>query len=221
MPEGYKPAVDEKVQEWVDAGLCVLASPDCQWNTPLLAAKKPSKEVGVPDGIWTCGDFWRVNKRITKMPDSNLPTLREVHDSLERFRWISVIDLAESYHQFPIREEDQQKTAFTWGRFGQLMFTGVPFGLKIMTGHMQKLMEKLLMPLGIKPFQDDIVIASQTVEEHVRDVRRVLELLTDVARLRINLKKCQFFKREARVLGSIIAGDGIRMDPKKIRAIVS
>ena len=221
MPERYKPAVNEKVQEWVDAGLCVPVSPGCQWNTPLLAAKKPSKEVGVPDGIRTCGDFWKVNERITKMPDSNLPTLQEVHDSLKRFKWISVIDFAESYHQFPIREEDQQKTAFTWGRFGQLMFTGVPFGLKIMTGHMQKLMEKLLMPLGIKPFQDDIVIASQTVKEHVRDVRRVLELLTDVGRLRINLKKCQFFKQEARVLGSIIAGDGIRMDPKTIRAIVS
>jgi len=219
IPEARKPVVDERVQGWWDDKLVVPAPPDCQWNTPLLAANKPSKEDGVPDGVRVCGDYQRVNTLIPRLPDSNLPTLREVHDSLGSFEWISVIDLADSYHQFPIREQDQQKTAFTWGRFGQLMFTGVPFGLKIMTGHMQRLMERLFGPLGLKPFQDDIAIASKTKEDHIRDVKRVLELLTDVAGLRINLKKCQFFRREARVLGSIISGTGIRIDPKKIKAI--
>jgi transposase InsO family protein len=47
----------------------------------------------------------------------------------------------------------------------------------------------------------------------------VLELLTYTAGLRLRLKKCQFFKKEARVLGSIISCDGIKMDPAKIKAI--
>ena len=120
--------------------------------------------------------------------------------------------MADSYNQFPITEEDQVKTAFTWGKFRQLMFTGVPFGLKTMTGHMQKLMEKLLGPLGLKPFQDDIAIASSSYEQHVKDVLQVLELLTYTAGLRLRLKKCKFFMKEARILGSIINRDGIKMD---------
>ena len=87
-----------------------------------------------------------------------------MQDSLGNFEWITVIDLTDSYHQFPIKSEDQAKTAFTWGQFGQLMFTGVPFGLKTMTGHMQKMMERLLGPLGLKPFQDDVAIASKSAE---------------------------------------------------------
>ena len=92
-------------------------------------------------------------KSTNKFPsslDSNLPSLREVQDSLGQFEWITVLDLADSYQQFAIKEEDQVKTAFTWGKFGQFMFTGVPFGIKTMTGHMQRLMEQLLGPTGKK-----------------------------------------------------------------------
>jgi hypothetical protein len=211
--------VDKQVEEWIENKLVVPAPENCQWNTPLLAARKPSKTEGIPDGVRVCGDYRRVNERITEVPDSNLPTLREVQDALGQFEWITVIDLADSYNQFPIRKEDQQKTAFTWGKYGHQMFAGVPFGLKIMTGHMQRLMEKLFGKMGLKPFQDDIGIASKTIEEHIRDVKLVLEILTREAGLQIRLEKCQFFRREARVLGSIVSGNGIRMDPRKIKAI--
>ena len=113
------------------------------------------------------------------------------------------MDLADSYHQFGIRKEDQEKTAFTWGKFGQLMFTGVPFGLKMMTGHMQALMEQLTWTIGIQPFQDDIAVSSESTEDHKKDVLEVLKL-TYEANLRVRLKKCHFFVKEARVLGSIV-----------------
>ena len=126
------------------------------------------------------------------IPDSSLPTLREVQDALGRFKYITVLDLADSYHQFGIKKEDQVKTAFTWGKHGQLMFKGVPFGLKIMTGHMQKHMERLLGKLGQIPFQDNVAIASMNVEQHKRDALKVLEALMYKAGLRVQLKKCYF-----------------------------
>ena len=82
-------------------------------------------------------------------------------------------------------------------------------------------MEELLGPLGLKPFQDDIAIASISSEQHKKDVLEVLELLTYKAGLKLRLKKCRFFVKEARVLGSIIDSEGIRMDPVKIKAIVN
>jgi len=218
IPEGYKAAVDAKVKEWVENGIVIPAPVGCQWNSPLLGARKPGRD-GKPDGVRVCFDGRQLNKRIVDNPDTNLPSLREIQDVLGSFQWISVIDLAESYHQFPVRTQDQEKTAFTWGKYGHLMFDGVPFGVKTMSAHMQRLMEQLLNPKGKKPFQDDVAIASNSIEEHIRDVKEVLDLITYTAGLRIRMEKCQFFKKEARVLGSIIGRDGIKMDPAKVKAI--
>ena len=82
-------------------------------------------------------------------------------------------------------------------------------------------MERLLGRYGIIPFQDDIAIASATAEEHKQKVLEILKVLTYEAGLRLRLKKCKFFVKEARVLGSIITGNGIKMDPQKIKAITN
>ena len=65
------------------------------------------------------------------------------------------------------------------------MFKEVLFGLKIMTGHMQKHMERLLGKLGQIPFQDDVAIASMDVEQHKKDVLEVLEALMYKVGLRL------------------------------------
>ena len=88
------------------------APDNCQWNLPLLGAKKPDKQGG-PDGVRTCLDARKTNDAIVDIPDSSLPTLREVQDALGRFKYINVLDLADSYHQFGIKKKDL-KTAFTW-----------------------------------------------------------------------------------------------------------
>lgn len=218
IPQAYHEAVNLVVQKWLDTGIVTSAPADCQWNSPLLAVRKPGKD-GQPDGIRVCFDARELNKLIVNKVDNHLPGIREVWDKLAFFIWLSLLDQADSYHQFGVSEKDQIKTAFTWGKFGQLMFTRVPFGLNIMTGHMQAIMEKLLLPLGVAPFQDDNAIGSKSYKEHVQDVLKVLEALTYKAQLRLNLKKCKFFVKEARVLGCIISREGIRMDPIKVKAL--
>jgi transposase InsO family protein len=88
-----------------------------------------------------------------------------------------------------------------------------------MPAHMQHQMEQLLRPTKKTPFIDDLVIASKNTEDHKRDVLEVLQVLTDTGRLRLKMKKCKFFKTEARVLGFLVSRDGVRMDPKKVKAI--
>jgi hypothetical protein len=167
-----------------------------------------------------CLDARFLNDKIQEVPDSRLPLLRDIIDRLGTFKWISTIDLADSYHQFKLKESDQHKTAFTIdGK--QYMFTVVPFGLKIMTGHMQKVMEQLLGELNVIPFQDDIAIASTNADDHIRMVKLVLQKITYEGGLRIRFKKCRFFKTEARVLGTIVSRVGLQMDPKKIESIVN
>jgi len=218
IAEALQRKVEARVQEWVRNGWVRRAPSNCQWNLPLLAAPKPAKEDGGEADVRVCLDARMLNDRITEMPDSNMPLLREVIDKLGDFNFISVLDLADSYHQFRLREQDQVKTAFTNAGV-QWMFVVVPFGLKVMTGHMQRLMERLLGPMGITPFQDDVAVASKTREEHIQRMKDVLSKITYEAGLRLRLQKCKFFRKEARVLGSIVATDGIRMDPAKVKAI--
>ena len=154
-------------------------------------------------------------------PDSNLPGIREVIDRLgPGIQWITTLGLADNYHQFRLKEEDRVKTAFICGG-QQWMFNVAPFGLKILMGHVQRLMEKHLGTMGRVLFQDDVAVASATVEEHIKDVKEVLEILTYKLGLRLHLKKCKFFKTEARILGHLVMREGIQIDPAKVKAIVN
>lgn len=217
---GIMDKVAARIKEWQENGWIEEAPEDGQWNLPLLAVPKAGKEPGVFDDVRVCLDARALNDIITEKPDSSLPSVREVINKQNCFLWISLLDLADSYMQFLLKKEDRVKTSFTFNG-KRYMFCVVPFGLNIMTGHMQKIMEKLLGPVGKIPFQDDVGITSKSREEHIKEVKEVLELITYKAGLRLRLKKCIFFKKEARLLGMILSREGIRMDPAKVKAILN
>jgi hypothetical protein len=101
------------------------------------------------------------------------------------------------------------------------MFTVVPMGLRIMTGHVQRLLERLLGKIGQRPFQDDVGVASRSYESHVTDVLGVLQKLTYEAELRLRLEKCCFFRTEVPFLGHLLTREGILMDPRKVKSITN
>ena len=67
---------------------------------------------------------------------------------------------------------------------------------------------------------DDIIVWSQTVEEHERHLRIILQTLQD-AGLYINKTKTKLFCYETSFLGHIISQDGIKADPSKIDKIIN
>ena len=69
-------------------------------------------------------------------------------------------------------------------------------------------------------YLDDILIFSQTREEHLRHLKYVLEILQQ-EKLLINMNKCSFMNNELVYLGFVISRDGLKMDPEKIEAIVN
>ena len=68
-------------------------------------------------------------------------------------------------------------------------------------------------------YLDDILIYSKTLEEHQAHVKKVLEALSRVG-LYLKPEKCEFHKTEVKYLGLIISADGVKMDPKKVKAVV-
>ncbi|KAM0064567.1 putative nucleotidyltransferase, Ribonuclease H [Helianthus debilis subsp. tardiflorus] len=67
-------------------------------------------------------------------------------------------------------------------------------------------------------FIDDILIYSKTKAEHEQHLRAILELLKK-EQLYAKFSKCEFWLREVQFLGHVVNGDGIHVDPTKIKAI--
>ena len=67
---------------------------------------------------------------------------------------------------------------------------------------------------------DDIIVWSQSLEEHEKHVRIILQTLKD-AGLYINKNKTNLFCEEIAFLGHIISQTGIQADPSKVEKILN
>ena len=128
--------------------------------------------------------------------------------------------MAKGFWQIRIADGDRQKTAFTTP-FGLYEFTRLPFGLNSAPGVFQATMTRVLSDLLwtiCVVYIDDILIYSDTWEEHLEAIDKVLQRLIQ-ANLKIKLSKCEFARTQLQYLGHIINSQGIATDPKKVEAI--
>ena len=68
-------------------------------------------------------------------------------------------------------------------------------------------------------YLDNILIYSKTLKKHKEQVNKVLDKLIK-AGLQVDIKKSKFYVQETAFLGVIVSINSIRMDLKKIQAIV-
>ena len=98
----------------------------------------------------------------------------------------------------------------------------MPFGLCNAPSVFMMLMNTVLE--GLEGFAcayiDDIPIFSETVEEHFELIHTVLDHLQQ-HKLKLKLKKCQFFMDEIKCLGFVVGQDGVKPDQEKVAAIRS
>jgi len=67
-------------------------------------------------------------------------------------------------------------------------------------------------------YLDDILVFSQTLEEHRCHVQAILTRVRDTG-LTLKVSKCEFHTTESKYLGYVISPKGLRMDEEKIRTI--
>lgn len=91
----------------------------------------------------------------------------------------------------------------------------MPFGLCNAPSTFQHLMETVLAGLHwliCLVYLDDIIIHSRTFEDHLINLRKVLQQLTK-AGLKIKPSKCFLLQKQVHYLGQIISRNGIETDP--------
>ncbi len=137
--------------------------------------------------------------------------------------FFSKLDARSGFSQIPVAEGDQPKTAFWWK--GQAwMYTRVPFGLTNIPAHFQAVMDSIIFTDGLSDFCccyiDDILIFSDTVEEHEKHVKLVLQALYKY-NLRAHPDKSIFMAPVMEFLGFNVNGVGITPMEAKVAAIKS
>ena len=69
-------------------------------------------------------------------------------------------------------------------------------------------------------FMDDILIYSETEEDHEDHLRVLLQTLRD-HQLYAKFSKCEFWLIEVRFLGHLVSALGASVDPEKVEAVMS
>ena len=212
LPQAYKESVKKEIQEMLEHGIIEPSSSD--WSSPMVIVKKKDKTVRV------CVDFRKLNAK-SKMDAYPMPRVDDMIDLVGSARYVSTLDLTKGYWQVPVREEDRDKTAFSTP-FGLFQFKRMPFGLHGAPATFQRMVDKLLngMQDSAGAYIDDVVVYSDTWEEHLQHLRQVLERLKKV-QLTAKLRKCQFGTARCVYLGHVIGGGQVRLEEAKVEAVAS
>jgi hypothetical protein len=111
-----------------------------------------------------------------------LPLIRELIDKLKKKKWFSKFDVRWGYNNIRIKEGDEWKAAFRTNR-GLFEPTVMFFGLTNSPATFQSFMNHILRDLidegKVVVYLDDILVFTETLEEHRDTVKRVLQILKD------------------------------------------
>jgi hypothetical protein len=185
------------------------------WAAPVLFVEKK-------DGTKRMCIDYRARNEVTVKNRYPLPRIEDLFDQLRGASVFSKIDLRSGYHQLRIRPSDIPKTT-SITKYGLYEFTVMSFGLTNAPAFFMYLMNSVFMDhldKFVVVFIDDILIYSQSEEDHVEHLKTVLQRLRE-HQLYAKLSKCEFWIHEVLFLGHIINQDGLAVDPKKVADILN
>ena len=204
--------VREHLQEMLDgSAIHPLQSPWC--NAVVLVWKKDG-------GLWFCIDFQRLNAR-TKKDSYPLPHMQETMESMVGARFFSTMDLKSGFWQVKMAEKSRQYTAFTVGSMGIFEFLRMPYGLCNAPATFQQLMQDCLEELNLTYaliYLDDVIVFSQTEEEHLTQLWAVFERFWEHG-LKLKPLKCHFLWKEIAFLGHKVSKEGMKLGDDGLKGI--
>ncbi len=210
-PEALKPKLLEKIERYTKAGWWVPAQVD--QAAPLMCIYKKD------GGLRTVVDLRLRNentvKDVTPFPDQD-----QIRHDVARAKYRSKFDMSDAYEQTRIEDADVWKTAFATV-YGTFLSKVTQQGDCNAPSTFQRLMTRIFrekIGLFVHVYLDDIFVFSDTVEEHMSNVRWCLNKLRE-NRLFLSRKKCDIFSKSMDCLGHLIDDRGLHADLDKMARI--
>ena len=184
------------------------------WASPVVLVQKKNGTLRF------CIDYRKLNA-ITRKDAYPIPRIDDTLDTLAGSTWFTTLDLVSGYWQVEMSDKDRAKMAFC-AQEGLFEFTVMPFGLCNAPATFQHIMDLVLARdkwSTCLMYLDDIVIVGRTFEQHLGNVKDLLEKLRQ-AGLRLKPGKCAFFQNELNYLGHIVS-EGVATDNMKTEKVAA
>ncbi|GFQ67082.1 retrovirus-related Pol polyprotein from transposon 17.6 [Trichonephila clavata] len=200
--------VKEELNNMVEVGIISKVEEPTEWVSNMVVIDSPKK-------LRICLDPRPLNEAIQR-PHYPIPITNALVKMLQGGKVFTILDAKNGFWQLPLDEKSSYLTTFCtpWGRY---RFLVLPFGLNSTPKKFQRAMEEIYEE-DVNPYFDDIALGSSTVEEHCRLLRGTL-VKARKANLKFNVLKTQLSQTSVNYLDHVLSDEGIKPDPKKIRAI--
>lgn len=204
-------AVDRLIKLMVEKKL--IRPSTSPWSAPIIIVPKKDKSIRF------CCD-WRDLNEVTVKDTFPLPRPDATLDRLGKMKFFTILDFRQGYFQVPMHPDSIEKTAFSTPT-GHWEFLVTGMGLTGSPATFQRMMTRMLGPLlhhCCLAYLDDVVVMSETLEDHVRDLQLTLDRIAS-AGLKINPAKCLFATDTFKFLGHVVTPEGLQCDPDKIAKV--
>lgn len=211
IPFGLREKVEKKIEELVESDIIEPVEEPTEWVSPTVIVPKPNEDIRI------CVDMRRVNQAVLRERHP-IPTTEELLQDMNKSKIFSKFDLKWGYHQLELHPDSRNLTTFVTHvglyRYKRLMF-GISAASEIFQNEVRKVIQGVP---GVANKSDDIIVYTETVDEHYESVRKLLERLRN-AGLTVNWQKCELFKSELVFDGHKLSDKGVNPTRVKVEAV--
>ena len=216
-PEAFRDQWAEKRDAYLKSGRWEITS---SGNTvPMLLIPKPN--TSNPVQLRCVVDLRERNKNMHKMT-SPLPDMEGMLRRTAGHQYWTLLDMKNAYEQIRVIPEHVPRTTVTTPD-GNMVSHVLQQGDCNAPATHQALMNHIFSPyIGrfMDIYLDDISIYSNSLEEHVKHVKLVMDILKR-EKLYLSRSKLHFIPKELKLLGRVIDERGIRMDSSKVDSVLN
>ena len=158
---------DNILQNLINDG--IIRPSRSEYSSPIGLVRKKNNEYRL------CVDFRALNK-ITVRENFPLPIIDDLLVNLSKAKWFTALDLKSGFYHIKMDNESIKYTSFVTP-LGQYEFLKMPFGLtnapSVFQRYVSCIFKDLVHKRRIQVYTDDILIATETLEEHLDILKEV------------------------------------------------
>ena len=228
LPRRVNPIMLAEIRRQVQELVAQGAIERCTTRPASIYAIVMARRPNAPGKYRLCVDLVEGNSNTVPAPYA-IPEVQQALDRLSGKSLYSTFDFSSWFHQFEIAEEDRDKVAFIVPGDNLTppqiyRYKRVAFGLMNATYFCQRQLQEALEEWpgceGIFPFVDDIVIATDDLDEMLVKLDSFMQFCKH-HNIRLKKEKTELVTTAVKHVGFIISKEGQSLDPARVDSLLS